>query len=183
MQDILGQAIVGLSLNKATMNTYFSPLSDSDLAQKYFSFLESFEFIRTTSTRYERSKLQINIEFNETTSIGPVITFWIKSEPKFTRVELDWLFKEDFDYKKIGKHTSEEAVIAEYAAVLHNHIENLINNPDKLYLKGLKRRFVNIIKSNGLTKENYLNNIPPSASNHFHYIKNKDRKWDPAKDM
>lgn len=160
-------------------------LSDLDLINKYFSFLEKYGFKYISPNKFEDSRIRILIQFDKMTSISPTITLWIKSEPKFTSIDVTWLLNDYIDYERLRKSKSFESNVSYYANLLHENITRIINqnDMDKLLLKGLKRLFYNIIKFNNLSKYNLLNNLSGDARKYFYYIKSKDRKWDPTKDI
>jgi len=153
-----------------------------ELIDKYFGFLvKEYGFKRLDATTFDNGYIQIGIESDDPKSIAPEITFWLKSEPGFTRIELGWLLFEQIDRAKTWQSTSYEENFAYYANKFHENADQLIYSPNSLLLPGMKRLFINMIKFDRLTKANYLNNMSPNARKYYQYIKKKDPKWDPGK--
>jgi hypothetical protein len=165
------------------MNNNVANLANSELIDKYFNFLIEFGFKRVAKDRFENEKIRLVFEFESTKSVAPTITVWVKSEPKFTSIGLGWLLEEHINYDRLWKSKSFEANVAYYASVLHNNIGLLINGTNDLLIRGLKRLFVNILKSNRLTKQSFMNNMPAEARQYYYYIKRRDPKWDPGKEL
>lgn len=165
------------------MNANVTYPTDSELIDKHFGFLVDFGFERIAVNKFESKKIRLVVEFDPMKSVEPEITMWFKSEPKYTIIDFHWLIKDEIDYDRLWKSKSYESNVAYYAGLLHSHISQLVNYSDSLLLKGLKRLFVNIIKSNRLTKQNYISNMPPDAMKYYYHIKKKEPKWDPGKEL
>jgi hypothetical protein len=71
-----------------------------NLTIKHFGFLvNEFEFAYDEAkNQFDTRAIRISIEKHDRTV--PSIIIWFKSEPKFTRILLDWLLEEYIDYKE-----------------------------------------------------------------------------------
>lgn len=115
--------------------------------------------------------------------LEPSIEVWLKSEPKFTRIDIGWMIEEYVDRKATDKFLFEE-MLAYYSKIMREHAQELFYDLDSLLLHGLKKLFINNLKMNKLiTKDNFFRNIPPDIANYFYYIKKKDPKWNPGSEL
>ena len=155
----------------------------SELSQKHMGFLVNeygFQYDQKNNA-FDNGYVRFRIE--QLDRLEPSIEVWLKSEPKFTRIDLSWVIEEYVDRKAIDKFLFEDR-LAYYANVMREHAQELFYNLDKLFLIGLKKLFISTLKMNpSINKTNYSNNIPPDTANYFHYIKKKDPKWNPGREL
>jgi hypothetical protein len=69
-----------------------------------------------------------------------------------------------------------------YANVLKKHLVSLSRNSETMLLTGMKKQFINNLKLHNLTKYNFMAELG-SFSQKYYYIKKKDRRCDPAKEL
>ena len=153
-----------------------------DLTVKYFGFLEKeFGFVYDeTRNQFDTGSIRILIE--EYDKRFPAISVWLKSEPKFTSISLDWLLEEYIDYKEMDKLLL-EGCFQYYANIVRKHSDRIFNGSDSLFLMGVKRMLISWLKSENLTKSNYLTRLTGENSKYYYYIKQKDGNWDPGKEL
>ena len=151
-----------------------------ELTKKHFGFL-----VREYGFRYDEKinafdNGYVRYRIEKPDHINPSIEVWLKSEPKYTRVDVSWLIDEYINYSEIDTYLFEDR-LAYYASLFRNHSRELFSDLDKLLLKGIKKLVISTLKSNRhITKDNYQYNLS-SASQLYHYVKKKDMKWDPRK--
>lgn len=145
----------------------------STLVQKYFDFLATeYKFVYIAKDNmYKNSVLSVHIEHIDYVTPGIIIRFL--SEPKFTSMDINWILKEEIDYELINKNLLEDN-FAYFSTLLRTHIAELMRDPEKALLKGLKRLFINTCKLNGITKKNLATNLNTSADQdlrkYYYYI-------------
>ena len=151
-----------------------------NLTIKHFGFLvNEFEFAYDEAkNQFDTHAIRISIEKYD--RIVPSI-IWFKSEPKFTRILLDWLLEEFVDYKETDKLLM-EGHLQYYANVLKKHLVSLSRNSETMLLAGMKKQFINHLKLHNLTKSNFMAELG-SFSKNYYYIKKKDGRWNPAKEL
>ncbi|MBV6402465.1 MAG: hypothetical protein CNIPEHKO_02777 [Anaerolineales bacterium] len=150
------------------------------LTQKYFGFLVTeYAFkhddrINAFDNGYVRYKIeQLDI-------VNPSIEVWLKSEPKYTRIDVSWLIDKYIDYSAINKSLFEDQ-LSYYASLFHAHSHELFYDLNDLLLEGIKKLVIRNIKVGKMvTKTNYQYHLA-SVSQLYYYIKRKDPKWDIAK--
>lgn len=142
-----------------------------------------FGFERITTNRFENDVVRLVMDFEPRDSVAPDISVWFKSEPKYTTIDFSWFVNDEIDYDRLWKSKSYEANVAFYAKLLQSHINQLVGYDISFLLKGMKNVFVNMIKSEGLTKDNYLLNMSSEPRKFYSYIKKKKPKWNPARDL
>ena len=152
-----------------------------NLTIKNFGFLvNEFGFVYDESrNQFDTHAIRICIE--EYDRRVPSVIVWFKSEPKFTRILLDWLLEEFIDDKELGNFLM-EGCFQYYANVLKDHLESLSKNSETLLLIGMKKQFINHLKISNLTKYNFTAELG-SFSRNYYYIKKKDVQWNPAKEL
>jgi hypothetical protein len=155
----------------------------NEITKRHLSFLSSeygFKYDEKTNS-FDNGVVRFRIE--QLDSLEPSIEVWFKSEPKFTRIDLSWIIDEYVDYKTIDKYLFEDR-LAYYAKLMREHAQELFSEPEFVTLNGLKKRFISELKTNKtITEHNYFKLIPPDLVKYFHYIKKKDRMWNPGKEL
>ena len=154
-----------------------------ELTKKHLGFLvteHGFKHDENTNT-LDNGYVRFRVE--KIDRLEPSIEVWLKSEPKYTRIDISWIIDEHIDHEAIDKFLFEDR-LAYYSKIMRKHAQQLFYDLDSLLLYGLKKLFINTLKMNGLiTKDNFISNIPPEIIKYFHYIKKKDRKWEPGKEL
>lgn len=153
-----------------------------ELTKKYFDFLtREYGFVYfEVQNIFDGTNIRVYVEQFDRTL--PSISLWLKSEPKFTCITMDWLLEGQIDYSKMDKLLL-EGCFEYYSNVFQKFSDQLVYNLGTLLLPGLKKLFVHLIKSENLTKNNYLANLSKENSKYYYYIKKMDRKWNPGKDL
>jgi hypothetical protein len=161
-----------------------SGLSDiSKLTQRHLGFLVTkydFRYDEKTNA-FDNGYVRFRIEQWDT--LEPSIEVWLKSEPKYTRIDLSWIIDEYIDHKAIDKFLFEDR-LAYYAKIMREHAQQLFYDVETLLLHGIKKRLISALKvTPPITKNNYPTYIPSDLSKYFHYIKTKDPKWNPGSEL
>jgi len=160
----------------------------TELIKKYFLFLvDRYSFLfNEKQNMYSNKKIDIAISEFERTSIR--IELWLRSEPNFTQIDIDWLLREQIDYNIINKNLLEEN-IKYYSELLHKNAYILTDEAmfRRILLLGLKKMFINIaigrIPAERLSIAQYLNNLPSMDKQYYDYIKEKDPNWSPTEEL
>jgi|SRR5688572_16940126 len=154
-----------------------------ELTKKYLGFLVTEYGFRHDESTNTLDNGYVRFRVEQLDRLEPSIEVWLKSEPKYTRIEISWIIDKYIDYKAIDKFLFEDR-LAYYSKIMRKNAQELFYDLDSLLLYGLKKRFINNLKMNELiTKDNFIRNIPPDIVKYFHYIKKKDRKWDLGKEL
>ena len=156
-------------------------LEFKNLTIKHFGFLvNEFGFVYDeTKNQFDTRTIRISIEKYD--RIVPSIIVWFKSEPKFTGILLDWLLEEFIDNKETNKLLM-EGHLQYYANTLKKHLVSLSRNSETMLLTAMKKQFINYLKFSNLTKYNFMAELG-SFSKNYYYIKKKDMRWNPAKEL
>ena len=153
------------------------------LSQKYFGFLveeHNFRYDKQLNA-FDNGYVRFRIE--QWDSLSPSIEVWLKSEPKFTRIDLSWLLEDPIHHKAMDKLLFEDR-LAYYAQLMRRRADLLFHNIEGLLIEGLKDRFVSEIEPQVATKNlDLASKLPPGLEKYFHYLKQKDPKWDPSKSL
>jgi hypothetical protein len=148
-----------------------------ELTKKYFGFLsQEYNFGYFEDQNMFDSKA-VRIYVEQFDRRLPTISLWLKSEPKFTQITIDWLLEDQINYFEMDKYLLEDCM-AYYSKVFRKFSDQLIYKLEILLLPGLKKLLVSLVRSENLTKNNYLSNLSKEASKYYYYIKKKDSKWD-----
>ena len=156
--------------------------SFKELTEKYFSFLiidYDFSYDENQQIYFNQ---QVNIFVNFANRATPRIEFWIKSEPDFTRFELEDLIAEYIAPSEIRKRASSsiEENFKYYSKIFQKYADKLIYGLDNLVLIALKNRFILLCEPFELTSDSFLQNILPGLKQQYEYIKEKDKNWNPG---
>ncbi len=157
------------------------------LTQKYFGFLSAhhgFVYLPEENS-FESPDIRIDIWHANYADIAKII--WFKSEPEFTRTDLEWLLKDAINYKSIDKNSLEDN-FEYYSKLLEQHLTELKDNPERFILNGLKRAFISACKTKKINMKNlpvslYDDAFSSNLRNFYDYIKKKDEFWDPSKEI
>jgi len=156
-------------------------LEFKNLTIKHFGFLvNEFGFVYDeTKNQFDTRTIRISVEKYD--RIVPSIIVWFKSEPKFTGILLDWLLEEFIDNKETNKLLI-EGHLQYYANILKKHLVSLSRNSETMLLTAMKKQIINYLKFSNLTKYNFMAELG-SFSKNYYYIKKKDMRWNPAKEL
>lgn len=156
-------------------------LEFKNLTIKHFGFLvNEFGFVYDeTKNQFDTHAIRISIEKYD--RIVPSIIVWFKSEPKFTRILVDWLLEDFIDNKETNKLLL-EGHLQYYASILKKHLVSLSRNSETMLLKAMKKQFIDYLKVSNLTKYNFMAELGIFSQNYY-YIKKKDMRWNPAKEL
>lgn len=157
------------------------------LTQKYFGFLSAhhgFVYLPEENS-FESPHIKINIWQVDYGTIAIVV--WFKSEPEFTRTDLSWLLEDVIDYKSTDKNSLEDN-FEYYSKLLEKYLTELMDNPERFLLNGLKRVFLSACETKNINMKNlpvslYDEAFSSNLRNFYEYIKNKDEFWDPSKEI
>lgn len=156
--------------------------STTELAKEHFDFLiKVYGFVfDEKEVAFDNGRIRIRVKKVE--RIIPEITIWLKSEPEFTCIDLDWLLGEYIDYREIDKYLFEDRLKYE-ARLFREHADKLVYNLKPLLLTGLKRFFMNFAEANmmadKLTIDDFLLQMSVRDKRYYEYIKARDPNWDP----
>lgn len=156
------------------------------LTQKYFGFLSThhgFVYLPEENS-FESPHIKIDIWHINYAEIAKIV--WFKSEPEFTIMDLEWLLSDVINYKSIDKNSLEDN-FKFYSKLLEQYLAELKYDHERLLLKGLKRRFMNICKSEKINMKNLPVSLYDAFSSNlrenYNYIKEKDKFWDPSNEI
>jgi hypothetical protein len=154
-----------------------------ELTKKHFGWLASEHGFKYDEKMNAFDNGYVRYRIERMDQIQPSIEVWLKSEPKYTRMDIDFLIDEYLNYSDMDKYLF-EARLEHYSKLFRKHAHELFHDLDKLFLHGVKRLFINIISvDKSLTRDNYLNNLLPGSTKLYNYIKKKDRKWNPGREL
>ena len=111
------------------------------LSKKYFWFLvteygfnydEKLNAFDNGYVRYRIERIDRDIQS---------IEVWLKSEPKYTRIDVSWLIDKYIDRSETDRYLFED-MLSYYAGVFQKYSQELLYDLDELLLDGLKKLIV-----------------------------------------
>lgn len=159
-------------------------LSDiSKITQRHLGFLVNeygFQYDEKTNA-FDNGYVRFHVE--QWDKLEPSIEVWLKSEPKYTRIDLSWIIDDFIDHQAIDKFLFEDRLTYN-AKIMKEHAQQLFYDLEMPLLKGIKKRFISALKMTpSITKNNYPTNIPSDMLKYLHYIQTKDPKWNPGNEL
>lgn len=165
------------------MDLYMTEDDDvAELTQKHFAFLVTeYGFLYDRGRNmFDHKNIRVYVEQIE--DLTPSVILWLKTEPKFTYILIDWILEGNFNYSDMYGLSKEDRYIY-YSNLFQRFAHKLVFELDKLLLPALKKRFISNIEAEGLTRTNYKQYLSSEISRQYHYLKKIDPKWDPEKEL